>query len=405
MKRIALLLTGLAVVPAAAATEPSITYSTAVLAVAGGNDGSAKLAWLEPRTLKQLKRGSVELGDAQGAVFSPSATKIAVGSSAFGIRVVDVRRMKLTATGMGRRLGWYLDPVSWPTARRILAIERHQRLPSTRLVVIDPVARRVLKRALLDPHFERWKTAGRELVALASPAEGIGPARVVLVDPNGALRAATLERIPAGGRAEGAEKDPTYTLASPGLALDVAGRKAYVVGKARLLAEVDLDSLAVTYRELSPSRAPAARQKVVTGWTRQATWLGGGRIAVAGTEYDELRSTPAGLEVIDVRTGASRVVEARAGFAIAASGMVLAGGVQRDGATAAERGMGIGAFSAAGDELWRALADEPVWWAQEAGGYAYVVGPEAYPLTVRVIDLADGTVRTVRGQMPYFVTR
>lgn len=406
MKRIALLLAGLAtLVPAAAAKEPAVTRATAVLAVIGADDGYAKLTWLEPSTLRQLKRGSVKLGDANGAVYSPNRTKVAMGSSAFGVRVVDVRRMKLMGTGLGRRLGWHLNPISWPTARRILAIEGHKRLPTSRLVVIDPVARRVLKRTPLDPPYSRWEPAARELVALASPLEGIGPARVVVVDASGVTRAVTLERIHAGGRTEGAEEDPTYTLASPGLAADVAGRKAYVVGKAPLLAEIDLDTLAVAYRELLPSRSPAAREKVVTGWSRQVTWLGDGRIAATGTEYDGLRSTPAGLQLIDVRSGTVRTVDARAGFAIAASGMLLAGGVQRDGASGAEQGMGIAAFSPAGDELWRALADEPVWWAQAAGGYAYVVGPEAYPPTVRVIDLATGATRTVRGQLPYFVSR
>jgi hypothetical protein len=33
-----------------------------------------------------------------------------------------------------------------------------------------------------------------------------------------------------------------------------------------------------------------------------------------------------------------------------------------------------------------------------------VPGPDAYPATVRVVDLATGAVRTVRGEMPYFVT-
>ena len=32
------------------------------------------------------------------------------------------------------------------------------------------------------------------------------------------------------------------------------------------------------------------------------------------------------------------------------------------------------------------------------------MGEDAYPPTVRVIDLADGTVRTLRGQMPMFVS-
>ena len=411
MKRIAMLLVIATVVAGsagqavAAAKEPAVVHATAALAVVGGEIEQPKLVWLHPRTLKQLKRGSVKLADAHSSVFSPNASKIAVGSSAFGVRIVDIRRMKLVSSGTARRFGWDINPISWPTQRRLLALEWHQRLPGTRLVVIDPVSRRVLRRSPLDPPLLWWEVAGRDLVALSSPAEGIGPARLLVVDPDGATRSVSLDRIHAGGRTEGAEEDPTYRLASPGLAVDPVARRAYVVGQAPLLAEIDLESLAVTYRELVSFRSLAARTKVVTGWTRQATWLGDGRIAVAGAEYDRLRSTPSGLEVIDVRSGTSRVLEPRASMAVASQNLLLAAGGGRDGETEAESGMGISALSADGEVLWSALANQPVWWAQAAGGYAYVVGEEAYPQTVRVIDLATGSVRTLRGQLPLFVTR
>jgi hypothetical protein len=411
MRRIALLLAGFAAAvagsagqPVAAAKEPAVVHATAVLAVVGANDGQAKLAWLDPSTLKQLKRGSVKLGDAQGVVFSPNRMKLAVGSSAFGVRIAEVRRMKLLSSGMGRRLGWDLNPLLWPTARRLLALESHQRLATTRLVVIDPVARRVLKRTSLDAPLMCWEAAGREVVALSGPANGIGPARVVVIDSNGAMRSVSIDRISAGGRMDGAEDDPTYTMASPGLAVDPLGRRAYVVGQAPLLAEIDLDLRAVTYRELATPRTLATRAKVLKGWSREATWLGDGRIAVVGADYDELRSTPAGLVVIDVGSGATRTLEPRASTAVLSQGLLLAGGGARDGQTEEESGMGISAHSADGELLWRALGDEAVWWAQAAGGYTYVAGREAYPSTVRVIDLAGGTVRTLRGQMPFFVT-
>jgi hypothetical protein len=67
-------------------------------------------------------------------------------------------------------------------------------------------------------------------------------------------------------------------------------------------------------------------------------------------------------------------------------------------------GMGLAAYTLDGQKLWHVLDGEPVSWVQSTGGYAYVVGEEAYPPTVRVIDLADGSVRTLRGQLPLFVT-
>ena len=67
-------------------------------------------------------------------------------------------------------------------------------------------------------------------------------------------------------------------------------------------------------------------------------------------------------------------------------------------------GMGVAAYTLDGDKLWHVLDGEPVGWLQAAGGYAYVARPGVYPQRVRVIDLADGSVRTLRGQLPLFVT-
>ena len=66
--------------------------------------------------------------------------------------------------------------------------------------------------------------------------------------------------------------------------------------------------------------------------------------------------------------------------------------------------MGLAAYTLDGQKLWHVLDGEPVSWVQSTGGYAYVVGDEGLPETVRVIDLADGSVRTLRGQLPLFVT-
>jgi hypothetical protein len=419
MKRLAALLTVLlaAVVagsvghPVAAAKEPAVIHTTAALAVIGGEIEQPKLVWLDPQTLKQLKRGVVKLADAHSSVFSPSARKIAVGSSAFGIRIVDIRRMKLISSGTGRRFGWDINPIHWPTQRRLLALEWHQRLASTRLVVIDPVSRRTLKRVAVDG-YTSWARTGSGLVAVGGPTESIGPARVLVVDQDGGTRSIQLERIPAGGRTEGTEEEPTYRVASPGLAVDPDLRHAYVVGQEGLVADIDLDTLEVAYRELARPASllgrfldwlqPAANAKIVNGWHRQAVSLGGGKLAVSGSDYDRTRRSPAGLELVDVRANRMRSLEGRASYAMVASGMLLVAGDSSSG-DGDWTGMGLAAYTLDGDKLWHVLDGAPVSWAQTAGGYAYVAGEEAYPQTVRVIDLADGSVRTVRGQMPFFV--
>ena len=98
-----------------------------------------------------------------------------------------------------------------------------------------------------------------------------------------------------------------------------------------------------------------------------------------------------------------RGLEERASFTLAAGGRLLVAGDASEG-DGIWTGMGVAAYTPNGEKLWHVLDGQPVGWLQATGGYAYVVGRESYPQTVRVIDLADGSVRTVRGQLPLFVT-
>jgi len=395
---------------------PEVAYASAVLALVDGEIEQPKLVWLNPRTLKRVGREAVRLsGDAHSPVLSPTGGRVAIGG-VDGIRIADVYRMKVLSRLARRGASWTVSPIAWPDARRLFAVEWNDRLQTEAdLVTVDPTARRVLRRTSLGRYAGSVAAVGGSyVVAVGRPSAGIGPARMLVIDQNGGLRSVVLDRISAGGEQEGPEDDPSFRTASPGLTVDPITRRAYVVGQAPLVAEVDLDSLGVTYRELSrpaPFFArlrnwlePMARAKSLAGWSRQMVWLGDGLLAAAGEEYDEPRTTPAGLELIDVRTGTMRRLEPRASFAQVAGGVLLAGGARRDGATEAESGMGLSAYALDGEPVWHALGDEPVWWAQAAGGYAFVAGPDAYPPTVRVIDLRTGAVRTVRGQMPFFVT-
>lgn len=236
-----------------------------------------------------------------------------------------------------------------------------------------------------------------------------------VVDENGVTRTVQLDRIEAGGVMEGSDEEPTYRTASPGLAVDPAIGHAYVVGETDLVADIDLASLAVGYREVNPPGSllgrfldwlqPAAHAKRQLGWQRQAVSLGGGKLAVAGSDYDGYGShPPTGLELVDLDAGTRRTLVSGASYVQAKDGVLLAAGGSWDGRTEQESGAGLTAFTYDGERLWQALGDEAVWWFQVAGGYVYVGGKEAYPPTVRVIDLAGGESRTLRGQLPVFVT-
>jgi hypothetical protein len=428
MKRATLLLVALLVagasgsvgerVAAAKGPELGVVHASAVLALVGGEVEQAKLVWLNPRTLKRIGRESVLLGgNAFSPVLSPTGGRVAVGgSSAGGIQVADVSRMKLLSRLARRSGSWWVAPIAWPAAHRLVALEWNDRADGEAgLVVVDPSARRVVRRTQLGGYAGSVAAAGgQDVVLVGGQSEGIGPAHVLVVGGDGAVRGLVLDRIPAGGEQVGPDEE-TWRTASPGVAVDPKGRRAFVVGQAPVVAEIDLDSLTVTYRDLSGPRSfldrlhawlePAAGAKSLLGWSRQAVWLGDGLLAVAGTEYDHLLSRPSGLEIIDVDSGSTRTVEPDASFSAFSQGILLTGGATSDGVTEVQSGMGLSGFTSAGSKLWTALRGQPVWWAEAAGGYAYVAGPDAYPRKVRVVDLATGAVRTVRGEMPFFVTR
>jgi hypothetical protein len=418
VKRIALLLVGVAILatgavgqPVASAKEPVVAHAPSVLAVVGSEIEQPKLVWLNPQTLKQLKRGAVKLPGAFSVIVSPNGARAVAGSGGLGLQIVDVKRMKLLAS-VAKRAGWSVHPISWPTANRLFALEWNDRSALQSLVVVDPAARKVVRRVPATG-YSAWQAAGREVVLLGRPSEGIGAASLRVVDREGKARSVALERIEAGGRQEGTDEEPTWRTASPGLAVDATIGHAYVVGNAPLVADVDLAAAAVTYRDLSRPASlfrrfldwlqPDAHAKIVNGWDRQAVALGGGRLAVAGSEYDRTRRDPSCLELVDVQAGTLRCLEERATSALVASGLLLVLGNATTG-DGTWTGMGLAAYTLGGEKLWHVLDGAPVSWAQATGGYAYVAGEEAYPPTVRVIDLADGSLRTLRGQLPMFVT-
>ena len=313
MKRFATLLTvfGVAAIagsvghPVAAAKEPAVVHATAALAVVGYEGRT--LAWVDPRTLKQLKRGTVKLGNVVSPVLSPSGNRVAVGSKSLGIRLADPKRMKLMPASIARRSGWTVEPIAWPVYRRSFALEWNDASNRFTLAVADPISRTVSSQA-----------RGRRLHELGANADRRCRARTAR---RGHRACVAARRRPRRRNAHsrprahlrrrrvlGTEEEPDYRMASPALAVDLVARRAYVVGQSTLVADVDLSTLAISYRD---TRRPAAITKIVTGW-HQAVALGDGRLAVAGSNYDRLRRDPAGLQLVDVQTGTMRNLEERA---------------------------------------------------------------------------------------------
>jgi hypothetical protein len=361
-----------------------------------------QLARLDPATLAPLGGGIPAGGAVPAWSYSPDGGRLALGSVApLRIRIFDVGEMrqlaamKLTGAGGVVKLAW-LRP------DRLVVV--YTRPDGARVVWIDPGARRVLKRAVLDVAPGAVTAAGDTVAALLPPVEGAGAARLLLASADGALREVELAAIPIS-----IWRSPTgdaFRRVSPGLALDPDGRRAYVVGTNGVVAEVDLDSLAVRTHVLSRSLA-----KSMDGDELQARWLGNATVAVAGTSYvssadpsgnETLTTTPLGLRLIDVRTWASRPVDRGAtGFALGSAGLVAYGSTSTsDGQAVKLAGMGVAVYGIDGSPRFRLLAARPVETVQTAAGraYAWIAGSRA--LHVAVVDLASGSLERERDLPP-----
>jgi hypothetical protein len=148
-----------------------------------------------------------------------------------------------------------------------------------------------------------------------------------------------LDRILAGSRFPAEPAASVGERWSPGLALDAVGGRAFVVGGDSPIAEVDLRSLSVRYRD--PARKaslldrlrswlePEAHAKgPVVGSHRTARWLGGGFLAITGedgrlTGPDRVEAKVAGVTLVDTRSWEARTLVERAnGIAFGAGTLV-----------------------------------------------------------------------------------
>jgi hypothetical protein len=221
-----------------------------------------------------------------------------------------------------------------------------------------------------------------------------------VADPGGAVRAVRLGRVRAGSRLVDRSSFRTRQRL-PGLAVDAAGRRAFVVEHGRV-ADIDLDSLTVTHHDLvqpaSAARRPrhrperAVHAKAADGRTRFAQWLGGGLLAAAGADEERDGIRPAGLILVDTRTWTARTIERGATDFVVAGDLLLATGTG-DPSTGA-RGIGLAAYGFDGRERFRLFAGSEAGVHQVYGGRAYVgiTRPDGRRAPLRVVDLGSGRV-------------
>jgi hypothetical protein len=272
--------------------------------------------------------------------------------------------------------------------------------------VVDPRGGRVAAWDKALPG--QFVAAGRtphQLVLLLAPVQRIGTCTLATVDVAGTIRTVGLPDARCGWDAvnEDGSSPPTVEHeAVPGLAVDVAGNRAFVTPGGSTVIEVNLDTMVASTHELvQPSSAldgllgwiaPEAQAKgAPDGPWRQALWLGGGVLAVWGSDFHgsidangnpQFDYTPAGIKLVDTRTWASSMLDADSSDLERVGNLLLA--VPRRG--------GFVVYGADGSARFHLFAGHQIW--IDAGFGRVIATPIQNPMVRRywVVDPATGRV-------------
>jgi hypothetical protein len=380
-------------------------------------DGSARLVWLRPGTLRPASPPlRLEEDFISDFALSPDGKRLAVGSEMQSrVELVDLRGWRslgtIALTGARPAANGGASGLVWARPRRLLALSGLAHGAPAKPVVVDPWRRRVL-------HVSDWRgrpvqsrAAGDRLVFLAAPQGRSTPgrARLVSFDAAGRLRELRLGRIEAGTWKTGRR---SWRHVEPALAVTRRGDRAYVVAAdARLVAEVDLRLWRLAYHELSePVSAwrrlfdlvdpPAHAKEPVDSSVRHAEVLANGAIAVTGEDHPATDpphgapSIPYGVRLIDPRDWTVRTVDREAQAFTAAGGVVLTRRWSyRDG----QPPIGLRAYDTAGALRFARFEGADTIVRGAAGRRAYVEVKRAGRRRIHVLDLDTGrTERVVR---------
>jgi hypothetical protein len=360
-----------------------LALATAIVALSGaaphapvlGFDyGEKRISWYDPTSLASVKGGARDWdGQLCSWSFSPDRTRLAASDCNGKLSFLAVPSLKSLGKVQASSRIWDAASLTWVTPTRLLAVDRSGGGVSS-LLVVDTVKRRVIRRVDLGGIVNARALFGKRLALLVVPFDSFGPARVVVADADGTTRSATIDAITAGSHFapfEGA--GPAGEVRTPGFAVDPSGT-AFVVGADLKVAAVDLATMGVTYR--GPTRTLA---KVLAGTTRTAAWLGGGKVAVSGSDFaadTSMRGRPFGLHVLDTSTWTYTTLDATASGLVADGSTILAYASTR-----------WSAYSVAGAHLYDIDAPEGSVVTQ-AQGYTYVCTDR---WLTRVLDSATGT--------------
>jgi hypothetical protein len=377
----------------------------------------SRLLRVDARTLKPLPGPSVIPGS--GSSFSPDGSRLSFGDRFGEVSIVDALRLRV----VGKISADYgqIVATAWLGGRVLAVVDpcctsEESSDEALSLAVLDPVANAMISTHVLAESRESVEGAahtGSLLVLLLGPRWSLGPARLVTVDAEGDVRSAALDLIPSGQ-----EFETEGRMSSPGLAVDAAGGRAFVVAGNAPVAEIDLATLAVSYHQLSTpisllSRVrnwlePEAAAKVPSsGPIRHARWLGNDLLAIWGSDIHvttsgrslETLETAAGVKLIDTRDWSVRTLDPNASSLAVADGTLLVSASLWSSAERRAAGIGLTAYGPDGSARFHLFGSRPLW-VQVLGSRAFVPGGGRRP-AYDIVDVRTGRiVRRMRGFMP-----
>jgi hypothetical protein len=361
-----------------------------VLGVSWESDG--KLAWLDARTLAPAGR-RVDIGRPPIGVAarSPDLRTIALtrGEGRPELRFVDIRAMRETGRLRVQGTG-YLHSGIWRSPDRLVTVRSGT---DAEVLIVNPLAHGVLERRPLEGQVVSVTRAARRLVVLLAPKGAVGPAQLAVVDESGSVTTLALPRVEAGFTWPTTEREVGRHV-TPGVAVDSSGRRAIVVTP-DVLVEIDLEAPAIVRTHVLARRALAAASKAFEGWGRGAIWLRGDTVAVSGStatvEGDRVKYAPTGVEIVDVRSGAGRVLDPAAYGATRVRDVLLTYG-----------GSALRGYDLDGTKRFALLRGRDTAYVQTAGRWVYVGRDNSTVFTI--VDARAGkVVKTARTAYPTIV--
>ena len=357
-----------------------------------------------------------------GWAYSPDHDRLALATESprAGPRLQFVNPYSLVRSGITRLGSGHVVALAWGKDVSVV-VDRDCCPASFDVVAVDTATTKIRRRTKLPNTLLQSARIGGTLVLLAAPATGIGATTIVVVGPAGDVRSIELSQIAAGMEHsqpfDGGDPDFTkFRQNIPGLAVDAATNRAFVVPAAGEVAEISLGDLTVSYHAVAQPVSLLGRvhdwleakatAKGMNGPMRKARWLGSGVLAVTGADEAMFKDAngqprmtwaPAGLRLIDTNTWGSKLIDRGADEFTVDGASLLATGSRWDSRDeASATGMGLAAYGFDGARRLSVLSGRRLWVALAFRGRAYVWDD----LTLRVVDLASGTVKSRLRPLP-----